>query len=63
VADVTEFFGLDGPGGAEAHAHPIKVMPVCAYTGAGLKESLEWLVHAVRASPRAQRLRVMSSAA
>jgi ADP-ribosylation factor related protein 1 len=35
-----------------------KIVPVCAYTGQGLKESVEWLVETVKRSPRATRLRM-----
>jgi ADP-ribosylation factor related protein 1 len=59
LADISEFFGISKT--APPNAPPIRVVPVCAYTGQGLKESIEWLVHAVRISPRAQRLRVSTS--
>lgn len=38
-----------------------KVLPVCAYTGQGLKDGVEWLVHTVKASHRATELRVRSA--
>lgn len=58
LTEISELFGI---GKTEPpDAPPIKVVPVCAYTGQGLKESIEWLVHAVRISPRAQCLRVSS---
>ncbi|KAJ9518268.1 hypothetical protein QJQ45_010265 [Haematococcus lacustris] len=40
------------------HNRPIRVLPVCAYTGQGMKEALEWLIQLTRISNRTQRLRV-----
>ena len=51
--EVAEMFGI-----GKIDTRPIKVMPVCAYTGQGLRESVEWLVQAIRASTRTSRLRV-----
>jgi hypothetical protein len=35
-----------------------QVLPVCAYTGQGIREAVDWLVNNIRASPRTLRLRV-----
>ncbi|KAF5835391.1 small Arf-related GTPase [Dunaliella salina] len=59
VPEISEFFGIGKT--VPPDAPPMKVVPVCAHTGQGLKESIEWLVHAVRISPRLQRLRVSSA--
>lgn len=40
---------------------PVRVVPVCAYTGQGLRESVEWLIQTIRTSTRAERLRVKSA--
>ncbi len=53
VAQVAQAFGV-----SVVHNRPSKVVPVCAYTGQGLRESVEWLIQAIKTSSRAQRLRI-----
>ncbi len=50
VAEALDFGRVD--------ARPTKIVPVCAYTGQGIKQSVEWLVDMIKRSPRAARLRV-----
>jgi ADP-ribosylation factor related protein 1 len=57
LSEIADFFGV----GRAAEGPPVKVVPVCAYTGMGLRESMEWLVNAIRVSPRARSLRVHTS--
>jgi ADP-ribosylation factor related protein 1 len=54
VADLLGFGRVD--------SRPTKIMPVCAYTGQGVKESMEWLVDMIKRSPRAAKLRLKSNA-
>jgi ADP-ribosylation factor related protein 1 len=55
--DVAEIFGF-----GQVDSRPTKIVPVCAYTGQGLKESAEWLVQMMKRSPRTARLRVKNMA-
>lgn len=53
--DVAEAFDFGRVG---TDGRPSKVVPVCAYTGQGLRESTEWLVETIKRSPRTTRLRM-----
>lgn len=48
-------------GMARIESRQSKVLPVCAYTGQGLKEGVEWLVETIKRSHRATRLRVRTA--
>eukprot|EP00955_Chlamydomonas_euryale_P114521 366281-Chlamydomonas_euryale.AAC.20 len=52
VAEAFDFGRVAGDG------RPGKTVPVCAYTGQGLRESTEWLVETIKRSPRTSRLRM-----
>lgn len=54
--EVTEMFGL-----GSVTDRAVRVIPVCAYTGQGLRESVEWIIGAIRSSSRTQRLRVKAN--
>jgi ADP-ribosylation factor related protein 1 len=54
--EISDIFGA-----GQVHDRPIKVVPVCAYTGQGLKESIEWLLSVTRGTTRAQRLRIRAT--
>lgn len=54
--DVSEYYGL-----GRINNRAVKVVPVCAYTGQGLKEAVEWLAKEVRISPRTAQLRMRSA--
>jgi ADP-ribosylation factor related protein 1 len=60
VADVEELGQMFAPPRDDT-SRAFKVMPVCAYTGQGLRESVDWLIQNIRASPRTQRLRVKAN--
>lgn len=49
---VAEHFGI-----GRVDSRPVKVQPVCAYTGQGLREGVQWLVEVIKRSPRVARLR------
>ena len=51
--EVADYFGV-----GKLDSRPVKVMPVCAYTGQGLKDAVQWLVDEIKKSPRCTRLRV-----
>jgi len=51
--ELKEHFGL-----GKLDSRPIAIMPVCAYTGQGLRDAVDWLCSNIRPSARAQRLRV-----
>lgn len=51
--EVSDYFGI-----GKLDSRPCKVIPVCAYTGQGLKEGVEWLAESIRTSTRVARLRV-----
>mmetsp|Transcript_8846 Transcript_8846/g.18904 ORF Transcript_8846/g.18904 Transcript_8846/m.18904 type:complete len:200 (+) Transcript_8846:89-688(+) len=48
-------------GVGKVDSRPIKVVPACAYTGQGLKESVEWVVEKVKNSNRTSQLRVKAA--
>jgi ADP-ribosylation factor related protein 1 len=48
VNELAEAFGL----GKVDDSRPTRVQPVCALTGAGMREGLLWLVEATKRSPR-----------
>lgn len=49
---VAEQFGI-----GKVDSRPVKVQPVCAYTGQGLREGVAWLVEAIKRSPRVNIIR------
>lgn len=54
--DVAESLGF-----GRVDNRPTKIVPVCAYTGQGLKESVEWLVAMIKRSERTAQLRHKSA--
>lgn len=54
--DLSEYFGL-----GRINNRSVKVVPVCAYTGQGLKEAVEWLAKEIRLTPRMEKLRLRAT--